>query len=98
MMVKLAEVVEGIDLSGIHEGDVVDLSERDARLLIAAGWAERVEEKRVGSDVETRQAIASGSGLPRQRIWATAKTTSHPSSPNHVSQPRQCLLANRIDE
>lgn len=37
---KLAEVVNGLDLSQCAEGDLLDLPERDARMLLAEGWAE----------------------------------------------------------
>jgi hypothetical protein len=40
LTVKLADLVNGIDLSHCVEGDVIDLSERDARMLIQEGWAE----------------------------------------------------------
>jgi hypothetical protein len=36
---KLAECVDGIDLSRSREGDVLDLSSHDAQLLVAEGWA-----------------------------------------------------------
>lgn len=36
---KLARVLNGIDVTGWHEGDVVELRDQDARLLIAEGWA-----------------------------------------------------------
>jgi hypothetical protein len=39
---KLAEVVNGVDLSRYHEGDVVELPERDCRMLIAEHWADAV--------------------------------------------------------
>ena len=38
---KLAEEIDGIDLSHDHVGDVIDLSTRDAQTLIAERWAER---------------------------------------------------------
>jgi hypothetical protein len=38
---KLAEVIDGVDLSGHTVGDAFDLPRRDARLLIAEGWAQR---------------------------------------------------------
>ncbi|HUE88094.1 MAG TPA: hypothetical protein VMO26_18625 [Vicinamibacterales bacterium] len=44
LTVKLAEVVNGVDLSRYREGDVIELSVRDAEMLIAEGWAERVAE------------------------------------------------------
>ena len=36
---KLAECVDGIDLSRSREGDVLDLSRHDAQLLMAEGFA-----------------------------------------------------------
>lgn len=36
-------MLDGVDLSRVNEGDVVDLSTRDARCLIAEGWAVAVE-------------------------------------------------------
>jgi hypothetical protein len=36
---KLADSVDGVDLSRYREGDVVDLAERDARLIVAEEWA-----------------------------------------------------------
>jgi hypothetical protein len=41
---KLAEVIDGVDLSHCAEGDVIELSEQDARLLMAEKWAEPVED------------------------------------------------------
>jgi CheY-like chemotaxis protein len=39
---RLANTLNGIDLSRVHVGDVVDLSDWDARVLVAEGWGERV--------------------------------------------------------
>jgi|SRR5947208_10805951 hypothetical protein len=36
---KLADLLDGIDVSAYRSGDVVDLSRRDAELLIAEQWA-----------------------------------------------------------
>lgn len=36
---KLAELINGVDLSKAHAGDTLDLTERDARTLVAEGWA-----------------------------------------------------------
>lgn len=38
---KLAAELDGIDLSLHHVGDTIDLPTREARTLIAEGWAER---------------------------------------------------------
>jgi hypothetical protein len=37
---KFADQINGIDLSKAHAGETLDLSEREARMLMAEGWAE----------------------------------------------------------
>jgi len=41
---KLAEVVNGIDLSAVEPGDEMELSTREAAILIAEGWATPIAE------------------------------------------------------
>ncbi len=41
---KLADQLDGVDVSGHSEGDVLELTRRDAELLIAERWAVRLEE------------------------------------------------------
>lgn len=59
---KLAEVIDGIDLTAVKAGDVLNLERSEAQLLIVEGWA--VLEDRVGrrehvsEDSQTR-AIAA---------------------------------------
>lgn len=36
---KFAEVIDGVDLSQNQVGDRLELSDRDAQVLIAEGWA-----------------------------------------------------------
>ena len=36
---KLSELINGVDLSKAHKGDTLDLTDREARTLIAEGWA-----------------------------------------------------------
>jgi hypothetical protein len=43
---KLSETIDGVDLSGAREGDTLELSPRDALILIAEGWASPVYETR----------------------------------------------------
>lgn len=50
---KLAEVIDGIDLSDRRVGDRVPLSRAEARILIAEGWAEptpRNERRQTNGD------------------------------------------------
>lgn len=56
---KLAEMMEGVDLSAYAEGDVFQLDERDATLLIKGGWAVRVDDERVSVNPARRPAIAA---------------------------------------
>ena len=36
---KFATVIDGIDLSAFQQGDEIDLSPREAEMLVAEGWA-----------------------------------------------------------
>jgi hypothetical protein len=56
---KLAEIMEGVDLSAYADGDVFELLDRDADLLIRGGWAEQVQEARVRSNPRWRAVIAA---------------------------------------
>ena len=67
---KLAEVVNDIDLSAFDEGDIIELSERDARLLIAERWAEPVspsEEVASAGGWVTERAEAADTGVPHRK-------------------------------
>ena len=39
---KFSDLINGVDLSKAHPGDTLELTDRDARTLIAEGWAESV--------------------------------------------------------
>jgi hypothetical protein len=39
---KLASYLNGVDVSGCRVGDVIELPEEAARMLIAEGWADTV--------------------------------------------------------
>ena len=43
---KLAEIIDGIDLSDRRVGDVVDLPRHEAEILLAEGWASPVDSAR----------------------------------------------------
>jgi CheY-like chemotaxis protein len=62
---KLANAIDGVDLSRMHSGDVLDVSDADARVLIAEGWAEPARAAHrlapvliVEDDAETRRMLA----------------------------------------
>lgn len=46
LTVKLAEMVNGVDLSPHREGDIIQLSEHAGEMLIAENWAARVAPRR----------------------------------------------------
>jgi len=60
---KYAECIDGVDLSNCQVGDILYLSDRDAYLLIAEGWATPVlEEHR-----EAPQRATAADARPRSR-------------------------------
>lgn len=64
---KLAERIDGIDLSGYQPGDILDLTREEAALLVAEGWA--VRESGVSAVERQRQytSLASHTNTPRVR-------------------------------
>ena len=57
---KLADCIDGIDLSGYKVGDVLELPPSEARLLIAEQWA-----------IRERRTVARGEG-PRLYVSQTS--------------------------
>ncbi len=64
---KLAESVDGIDLSHCRVGDVIDLTLHDARLLIAEGWAVATTAPDVTCVAEAKGTLGAKSNRPRPR-------------------------------
>jgi hypothetical protein len=59
---KLAQIFNDVDLTRMKEGETLELSARDAGLLLAAEWAVPAEE----SNADDRPKIVSiSSGQPR---------------------------------
>ena len=56
---KFAEFLDGIDLSRVKAGEFIELSERDAHILVEEGWARRVARREV--------AVAADSSRRRER-------------------------------
>jgi hypothetical protein len=91
LIAKLAECVNDVDLSPYSEGDVIDLPERDARMLLAERWAEQVEhsgETRYVSGIPER-AIAADRG-PGQNVEPCDRDASV-----HASSSRGCDVNER---
>jgi hypothetical protein len=52
---KLAQWIDGVDLTGRAVGEVVDLPETEARLLVAEEWATTRERRRARADHAPRK-------------------------------------------
>jgi hypothetical protein len=63
---KLAECVDGVDLRAHTVGDVMDVSQRDARLLIAEQWAV-AEESTGGAETAGDEGARGRRAGPRKR-------------------------------
>lgn len=64
---RLAECVDGIDLAHRHVGDLMDLSEHDAEMLVAEGWATAVAPEGKRAREPEPRAAADDSALRRQQ-------------------------------
>ena len=60
---KFADLINGIDLSRAHTGETLELSQRDAEILLAEGWAEYTG----GSQPRDRAHEAPGSKSKKRR-------------------------------
>jgi len=72
---KLAERVDGIDLSRSREGDVLDLSRHDAHLLVAEGWAVSYEPP--APPAPPQPQAAAGAPPPEPTESAAPSTIDH---------------------
>jgi hypothetical protein len=76
---KLAEVIDGVDLTSRKAGDAFEVSAWEARLLIAEEWA--IQDRRSGPRIEdfAQRAFRRSSGTPspkRSRSTAARRPTA----------------------
>jgi hypothetical protein len=71
---KLAEKIDGVDLTGRSVGDLLNLESRDARLLIAEQWAvpggdntSDLTRSQASESDRRRNDPRSGTTAPRER-------------------------------
>ena len=57
---KLAEVINGVDLSHCAEGDVIEVAVPHAEMLIAERWAEPVSQEEIADCTPQQQKDAAG--------------------------------------
>src|SRR4051794_2952092 len=83
---KLAEKIDGVDLSAHDVGDVLDLSPSEARLIVAEGWgipgrraADRGERRGYsGASVATLPARKKTVGTNGASLFVQASTPAKP--------------------
>jgi TolA-binding protein len=75
---KLAQCLDGIDVSQYEVGDVFELTRGEGELLIAEGWAEpharvstRVYQPRKAS---TEQRVAEAPAVDNEPVWSATHT------------------------
>jgi len=87
---KLAECVDGVDLSSYREGDVLALDRHEAELLLAEGWARPLSrgpspEIRARSALPTRtEAADSPRGVNYQRLRQLQRTVDRSRFESHA--------------
>jgi hypothetical protein len=69
---KYAECLDGVDLSTHHVGQILELPERDAALLIAEGWARPTSQEFARAQTRAENGAPTDSShepaeLPSQR-------------------------------
>ena len=81
---KLAEMIDGIDLSAYRLGDILDLAQSEAALLVAEGWA--VREGGVGAVQCAREYTSLAS---QGKTSLPARAADRPRAARRVkSRPR----------
>jgi hypothetical protein len=70
---KLAEVIDGVDLSRHVVGETLTVSPLEARLLIAEGWAEKSEPRRY------RESSPAVSSVTRLDMTSEPTSETRPS-------------------
>jgi hypothetical protein len=75
LKIKLAEQVNGLDLSHCNEGDVIEVADGDGEMLIAEGWAEKTsaDELPMCHAKHVERSVAADDGY---RGWRKAPPTA----------------------
>jgi hypothetical protein len=72
---KLANVVNGLDVTQCEEGDVIDVADRDGQMLVAERWAKPVSrEEAIRCPKRPDRAVAADKG---QRGSSKAEWADH---------------------
>jgi hypothetical protein len=88
---KLAETIDGIDLSSHEVGDVFDLPAAEAQLLLAEGWADlHIAEVYVGEFGGAAERVPGAHGAEASDPYSSTRTL------DRISQVRRRLEQRRF--
>jgi hypothetical protein len=89
---KLAEVIDGVDLSAHNPGDLLDLPESHGRLLVAEHWA--IPERRIADRSESARHFMPRSSQVEKRETSSGAGRSGESA-TKVTHELQSVAADR---
>ena len=78
---KLADMIDGVDLSGHNPGDLLNLPEAQGRLIVAEQWG--IEERRAVDREESPRQFVSRSAQQRARSAADSSGPRRSSLTRH---------------
>jgi hypothetical protein len=79
---KLAQMIDGVDLSNCEVGDVIDLPVRKANLLVAEEWAIPDQRRIVRAWASSRERSVAADRAPMRRPRTSVQRPStHARSP-----------------
>jgi hypothetical protein len=94
---KLAEMIDGIDLTGHDVGDVLDLPETKARLLLAEQWA--FIERRAGDRAaHPRQFMRRSCDREEPAADASSAAAASSSNSRSIAADRESKPRSRSDQ
>ena len=64
---KYADIIDGVSLQSVEVGDRLELPRRDAEVLVAEGWAERIADERRVVRLLPGRALAADSSRSRRK-------------------------------
>ena len=83
---KLADRLDGVDVSAHREGDVIDLAPADARMLMAEGWALPMRASTTGTVRRKSHAPVRAMAADRRR---PARPADEFTIASDIDRPRE---------
>jgi len=97
---KLAGHLDGVDVTWHREGDVFDITRREAELLIAEGWAEPFFESPPNEvrGVSLEQELATAADRNRRRTLEQVRRLGEEMEATHFREQHRRRAEDRIRE